>query len=284
MIELLHKLGLPLNASAHGGEIDATLGWLHLLMFALFIGWSLVFLFILWRFRRSRNPQASYVGVKNHSISLSIEVVVALAEAGILILLSIPLWAERVNQMPTDENRVEVRVVAQQFAWNMHYPGPDGLFGTTSPDMISQTNPIGLDRDSPNAADDIVSINWLYLPKGRPAVLHLSSMDVIHSFSLPEMRVKQDCIPGMSVPIWFEPTLTTEEMRDMKVAMGDWEEDKKAFLNYEIACAQLCGLGHYQMRGFMEVMEPEAFDQWVETESAKAQESGSGEEDFGEFE
>ncbi|MCA9428003.1 MAG: cytochrome c oxidase subunit II, partial [Candidatus Omnitrophica bacterium] len=220
MIELLHKLGLPLNASAHGGEIDATLGWLHLLMFALFIGWSLVFLFILWRFRRSRNPQASYVGVKNHSISLSIEVVVALAEAGILILLSIPLWAERVNQMPTDENRVEVRVVAQQFAWNMHYPGPDGLFGTTSPDMISQTNPIGLDRESPNAADDIVSINWLYLPKGRPAVLHLSSMDVIHSFSLPEMRVKQDCIPGMSVPIWFEPTLTTEEMRDMKVAMG----------------------------------------------------------------
>ncbi|MCA9435767.1 MAG: cytochrome c oxidase subunit II [Candidatus Omnitrophica bacterium] len=284
MIELLHKLGLPLNASAHGGEIDATLGWLHLLMFALFIGWSLVFLFILWRFRRSRNPQASYVGVKNHSISLSIEVVVALAEAGILILLSIPLWAERVNQMPTDENRVEVRVVAQQFAWNMHYPGPDGLFGTTSPDMISQTNPIGLDRESPNAADDIVSINWLYLPKGRPAVLHLSSMDVIHSFSLPEMRVKQDCIPGMSVPIWFEPTLTTEEMRDMKVAMGDWEEDKKDFLNYEIACAQLCGLGHYQMRGFMEVMEPEAFDQWVETESAKAQESGSGEEDFGEFE
>ncbi|MCA9410591.1 MAG: cytochrome c oxidase subunit II [Candidatus Omnitrophica bacterium] len=284
MIELLHKLGLPLNASAHGGEIDATLGWLHLLMFALFIGWSLVFLFILWRFRRSRNPQASYVGVKNHSISLSIEVVVALAEAGILILLSIPLWAERVNQMPTDEDRVEVRVVAQQFAWNMHYPGPDGLFGTTSPDMISQTNPIGLDRESPNAADDIVSINWLYLPKGRPAVLHLSSMDVIHSFSLPEMRVKQDCIPGMSVPIWFEPTLTTEEMRDMKVAMGDWEEDKKAFLNYEIACAQLCGLGHYQMRGFMEVMEPEAFDQWVETESAKARESGSGEEDFGEFE
>src|SRR5690606_19362553 len=116
-IELLQRLGLPLNASAHGGEIDATLGWLHLIMFALFIGWGTFFLFVLWRFRRSRNPRADYVGVKNHSVSLSIEIGVALAEAAILIVLSIPLWAERVSQMPLDEDRVEVRVVAQQFAW-----------------------------------------------------------------------------------------------------------------------------------------------------------------------
>ncbi|MCB1214447.1 MAG: hypothetical protein KDK66_03105 [Deltaproteobacteria bacterium] len=286
MIELLQKFGLPLNASAHGAEIDSTLGWLHLIVLLLFVGWSAFFLFVLWRFRSGKNPKADHAGVKNHSVSLSVEVGVAVAEAAILILLSIPLWAERVGEMPTDEDRVEVRVVAQQFAWNMHYPGPDGIFGQASPEMISQTNPIGLDRNSPNAADDIISINWLYLPKGRPAIVHLSSMDVIHSFALPEMRVKQDCIPGMSIPIWFEPTLTTEEMREKKVAMGAWDEDRKAFLNYEIACAQLCGLGHYQMRGFMEVMEPEAFDEWVEAESTKAQEGGDefGEDEFGEFE
>lgn len=282
MIELLQKWGLPLNASAHGGEIDATLGWLHLIMIVLFVGWGTFFLFVLWRFRRKRNPQADPVGVKNHSISLGVEVGVAVAEAVILIGLSIPLWAERVTQMPEDADRVVVRVVAQQFAWNLHYPGPDGLFGRADPAMISQTNPIGLDRTSPNGADDIVSINWLHLPKGRQAVLHLSSMDVIHSFALTEMRVKQDCIPGMSIPIWFEPTLTTEEMRDQKIAAGDWPEERRAFLNYEIACAQLCGLGHYQMRGFLEVMEPEAFDEWVVAQSAKAAESG--EDEFGEDE
>lgn len=282
MIDWLHKLGLPLNASAHGGAIDVTMGWLHLIMIALFVGWGTFFLFVLWRFRRSKNPHADYRGVKNHSVSLSIEIGVALAEAAILILLSIPLWAERVSHIPTDENRVEVRVVAQQFAWNMHYPGPDGMFGKTSPDKISQTNPIGLDRSSPGGADDIVSINWLYLPKGRPVVLHLTSMDVIHSFFLPEMRVKQDCIPGMSIPVWFTPTLTTEEMREKKVEMGDWDKEKKDQLNYEIACAQLCGLGHYRMRGFMEVMEPKAFDAWVEEQSSKA--SQADEDEFGEDE
>lgn len=256
---------LPPNAAAHGAQIDGTINWVHVLMGVLFVGWLAFFIIALWRFRRSRNPVANHTGVTGHT-STWLEVGVAVAEAILLVGLSIPLWADRVERFPPEEDATVVRLVAEQFAWNAHYPGPDGVFGRTSIDKIDlQSNPLGLDRDDPAAKDDVTTVNQLYLPVNKPAIVHLSSKDVIHSFNVPEFRVKQDAVPGISIPVWWVPTVTTAEMRQRL--------NKPEFV-YEIACAQLCGLGHYRMRGFVTIQEPAEFQAWMDEQVAAAASSG----------
>jgi len=256
---------MPQAASAHGPQIDHVISLVHVLMFALFIGWGAFFVYTLIRFRKGRNPKADPAGSKSHS-STYLEVGVAVIEGVLLIGFSIPLWADRVDEFPAESEATVVRVLAEQFAWNMHYPGPDGVFGKTSIDLINlETNPIGLDRNDPGAVDDITTVNQLHLPVDRPAIIHLTSKDVIHSFNLPHMRVKQDTIPGTSIPMWFTPTITTEEMRRRL------EDDE---FQYEIACAQLCGLGHYRMRGFLTVHTAEGFDGWLEEQAVLLAEEG----------
>ena len=250
---------IPEVASAHGAQLDNVNDLVHWLMLGLFIGWIAFFFFALFRFRASRNPRADYTGVKSHT-STYLEVGVAIAEAVLLIGFSIPLWADRVDETPPEGESVVVRVVAEQFAWNMHYAGADGVFGRTDINLIDlESNPLGLDRDDPRSADDITTINQLHLPVNKPAVIHLTSKDVIHSFNMPHMRVKQDMIPGMSIPIWFVPTVTTDQMRERT---GNDE------FVYEIACAQLCGLGHSTMRGFYTIHTQEGYDAWLAEEAA----------------
>ncbi len=260
---------LPPNAAAHGAQIDSALNWVHWLMALLFVGWMAFFLIALWRFRRARNPVANHTGVTSHASSW-LEGAVAVAEGVLLIGLSIPLWADRVQEFPPEKDAVVVRMVGEQFAWNIHYPGPDGVFGRTSIDKIDlQSNPLGIDRSDPAAKDDVTTVNQLNLPVGRPAIVHLSSKDVIHSFNVPEFRVKQDAVPGITIPVWRVPTVTTAQMRQK---LG-----KPEFV-YEIACAQLCGLGHATMRGFVTVQEPAEFQKWMDEQVAAA--ASSGEDDF----
>ena len=139
-------LGLPINASAEGGGIDALNGWVHLLMAVLFVGWILLFLFMLVRFRKGAHPRADHEGVKSHASSY-VEGVIAVLEIILLVTLSIPFWSKKVSAFPTDADKpVHVRIVAQQFAWNIHYPGPDGKFGATEPKLVTDDNPVGLSR------------------------------------------------------------------------------------------------------------------------------------------
>jgi cytochrome c oxidase subunit 2 len=257
-------LRLPLLASEHGTEIDRVLILVHLLMLVLFVGWSIFFAFALFRFRKSRNPRADYQGASSKTPA-RVEVLVVLCEALLLVAFSIPFWAKQIVAQPaTDSNPLVVRVVAQQFAWNIHYPGPDGVFGRAAVELVNeQTNPLGLDPEDPAGKDDITTINQLYLQVDRPVLVHLTSKDVIHSFGLTEFRVKQDIFPGMSIPVSFVPTMTTEEMRALQ---GDAQR------NFEIACAQLCGLGHYRMRGTVTVLGGAEFDAWLAEQAADNEE------------
>ena len=232
----------PLQASTHAAEVDELTILVHWLMLVLFVGWGLFFLFVLFRFRKGANPTASYTGAKG-KISKGIEVAVALIEVLLLVFYAIPQWAKRVKAFPAENDAVVVRVIAEQFACNIHYPGPDGRFGRTDIALVSADNPIGLDRRDANAKDDITTINQLNLPIDRPVLVHLSSKDVIHSFGLYEMRVKQDAIPGMTIPVWFIPNRIGE---------------------YEIACSQLCGLGHFRMRGFITIQSATDYKKWFD--------------------
>jgi cytochrome c oxidase subunit 2 len=247
-------MGLPPLAAAHGAQIDNLIGWMHVFMLILFVGWGAFFVYVLFRFRRSRNPVANYRGVKSHASSY-LEGAVLVVELVLLFAFSIPLWAARVDHIPAERDALVVHVTAEQFAWNVRYPGPDGAFGKTDIKLIDlQSNPLGIDRNDPAAKDDVTTLNQLYLPANKPIIVKLRSKDVIHSFGVPEFRVKQDAIPGLTIPVWFIPNVTTAEMRT---------RTGKPEFQYEIACAQLCGLGHYRMRGFVTVLGPEEFQKWM---------------------
>ena len=270
-------LFFPPGASAHAAGIDRMVDWVHILMLILFIGWGAYFVYVVARFRSSKNPKANYSGAKGKASKYA-EIGVALAEVILLVGFSIPLWADRVDEFPDEGEAVIVRVVAQQFAWNIWYPGADGVFGNADPELVDEeTNPIGLDRSDEAARDDITTINQLHLPKGKPAIIHISSKDVIHSFNLPNMRIKQDAVPGLSIPVWFVPTKTTAEMREELRSRERYKDTADEFV-YEIACAQLCGNSHYSMRGFLTVHTPDEYQAWLDEEASYL--SGGEEEDF----
>jgi len=232
---------LPPAASAHASEIDWVLTHVHLLMLALFVGWGVYFLWALARFRTRRQPRADHAGARGGFAKLTI-VGVVIAEGLVLVVIALPLWYSRTSAQPATDGAVAVRVVAEQFAWNFHYPGADGEFGETSINLVTADNPLGLDRSSPFGRDDLIVPGELHLPVGRPVVIQLSSKDVIHSFGIPVMRVKQDAIPGLLSPVWFTPTETGR---------------------FDIACSQLCGLGHYRMRGILVVESEQEFEAFL---------------------
>lgn len=232
--------GLPIDISTYGAEVDRLINIMHVIMVALFIGWGIFLLLVLFKFRARPGHKAVH-HTKHFKAPTYIEILVAATEILLLAAFSTPLWQQYKRGFPDPAKSLEVHVIAQQFAWNIHYPGADRQFGKRDVKLINASNPIGLDSADPAAADDVVTINQLNIPVNTPVIARLSSKDVIHSFSLQVMRVKQDVVPGQVIPIWFEATKT-----------GD----------FEIACAQLCGLGHYRMKGFFNVQTKEQFDTW----------------------
>jgi len=279
MIEFFGKLGenlgFPINASSHGLMIDHMNGWIHWLMLILFVGWGAFFIITIIKFGiNNSKDRADYEGVKNHYSTYG-EYGVILFEVFLLVAFAMPLWSMVKTSLPEVNNEtVEVRVVAQQFAWNVHYPGVDGKFGSTRIDLVDEeVNPIGLDRNSPNGADDIITLNQMHIPVNKNIMVYLSSKDVIHSFSLPEMRVKQDAVPGYTTPVFFKATMTSNEF--LNEIKGSPREGK----GFEIACAQLCGNSHYRMKGYLTVESEEEFNAWLE-EEAEYIDSGDEDDDW----
>jgi cytochrome c oxidase subunit 2 len=238
---------LPPAASAHAASFDGVLKAVHLHALLVLAAWLALFVVILVRFRAgaARRQDAPLSGWWPYAAMAA----VLAGDVALLAGSALPVWRARAT--PPPPGAVEVRITAEQFAWNVHYPGVDGRFGPTDPARIDAADPIGVDRSHPDGVDDIVLINVLQVPRGRPVMVQLTARDVIHSFSLPQMRVKQDVVPGLPVTTWFEP-----------VREGQWE----------IVCAQLCGLGHYRMRGQFAVLAPEAWEAWIREESALAAE------------
>ncbi len=236
---------LPPLASEHGAGIDRMISYLLITVGALLVLGHLVLGYFIWRFSRAERVTfrlASARAERRWSL-IPILLMTLVAEGGVLVL-GLPVWGKFYAAGPPPD-AVPVEITAEQFAWNVRYPGQDGAWGRTDPRRLSLANPLGLDETDPAARDDIVMLNELYLPVNRPARLHLRSKDTLHSFFLPHQRVKQDAVPGMTIEIWFVPT-----------ELG----------TYEIACAELCGFGHFQMRGLLHVVTPAEFETWLKEE------------------
>lgn len=163
-----------------------------------------------------------------------------------LVIMGTKIWAGvHFDEAPADSIKIEV--MAKQFAWSFRYPGPDGKFGRTDLKLINDAaqNPMGLDDKDAAAKDDIVSAS-LKVPVGKPIQLIMHSRDVIHNFFVRELRMKQDIVPGMEIPLHFQA-------------------DQVGI--YEVPCSELCGLGHFQMRTTMQVMSQADFDQWMQQQA-----------------
>ncbi len=228
------KPWLPALKSDRGAIDDAMMVTLAVTG-VVFILTNLMLAFVAWRFEDHPGAVALYWH-DNPKLEWSWTLATAAIMACFLVS-ALNLWAKIQSKAP--DGAMVVEVTGQQFAWNVRYPGKDGVFGKTDHLQASVDNPIGLLSSDPASADDILLLNQLYLPKGRPVRIQVKSMDVVHSFFLPNFRVKQDAMPGISTEIWFTPT-----------ELG----------KFDIACAQHCGLGHFRMKGQITIVDPQKFD------------------------
>jgi cytochrome c oxidase subunit 2 len=251
LLSLKKYLGLPVDVSGQGAGVDDLIFWVHLLMAILFVAWIAYFFLVLIKFNKKANPKADYVGVQSHASTYA-EILVAIIEGALLIGLAIPLWAHAVDEFPKGKDVTTVKVIAEQFLWNAWYPGTNGVFVNQDMKFVTSDNPYGFDKKDPNYKYNFtISRADIWVPVDKPVIFNITSKDVIHCFTIKVMRVTQDAIPGMSIPAWFKP-----------VVKG----------TYQINCAQLCGIGHYAMRGTLKVVSQEEYNAWI----AKKSSAGAG--------
>jgi cytochrome c oxidase subunit 2 len=238
---------LPPLASRHGAGIDAMLRYLLVTTGTALLAAFTVLAWLVWTGGRRVRVTTRLASRRiEAAVSLGVGMAMALVAEGGVVAIGLPVWQEYfASGRPA--NALEIDVVAQQFFWNVRYPGPDGAFGRTRADLVDEvTNPVGLDRTDPAALDDLYLVNQFVVPVGRPIRIRLHSKDMIHSFFLPHLRVKQDVVPGMTPEIVF---VATREG------------------TFELACAELCGLGHYRMQGTLKVVAADDFERALAEEA-----------------
>jgi cytochrome c oxidase subunit II len=237
---------LPELISVHGAAVDEQLTLTLTIAGTVFFLAQIALGIFVWKFRSRGGERASYW----HENS-KLEATWTILTAALFIGLGIEgnrVWAQYFLT-PAPADSVVVELTAQQFAWNIRYPGADRKFGRTDPALIDDAagNYIGLDPKDAPAKDDVVTQNIMAIPVNRPVRLILRSKDVTHSFFVPQLRVKQDAVPGMGIQVHFTTNKTGE---------------------YEIACAELCGMQHYKMRARLLVMNDADFENWLKARAA----------------
>jgi cytochrome c oxidase subunit 2 len=242
---------MPAGASAAAAAIDHQFAITFVVMGIVFVAAQMTLGYVVWKYRD--HSGAGTVAYSHGNVKLEIlwTSLTAILFVG-LNLIGSPTWASE-RFRPAEAGAVRVEVTGLQFAWYFRYPGPDGKFGATKPELEDASSggegALGLDSADPASKDDIVT-GTMELPVGREAEIILRAHDVIHSFFVPAMRFKQDAVPGLAIHMHFTPTQTG---------------------TYEIACAELCGLGHYKMHGVVNVVSQQEFDRWIAAHEAEKQ-------------
>jgi cytochrome c oxidase subunit 2 len=309
-----HGFWMPADYSTTGGSIDLLFNViLGLTMFTL-LAVTLVMVVFLVRYRHKPGRTAKFIH-GNNKLELTWTLVPTIILAMIAVF-SQTVWAKikYPQTMPAGPETVAIDIIGQQFQWNFHYPGADGEFGSRRRELVNPNgNPeeqIGLDRDGAGK-DDFVTQGFQVIPVDRPVVSHITSRDVIHSYFLPNFRIKQDAVPGLNPKLWVQATATSaqgmgvggaEDFSDIMRRMGQnieffGDADKHADVikrlkavpegsgkPFEIVCAELCGQGHFKMRGRLYVVDRDMYELFLAGKAAElpSDEAGeAGEEDYG---
>jgi cytochrome c oxidase subunit 2 len=219
----------PEAASSYAGDMDRLILTITLIVGVWFVAAEACLVFFAIRYRRREGRKAAYLpatGLRSMAFVL-VPCAVILALDLVVDAISAPVWDEIKIELPPHDELVGIQ--GEQWAWRFSYPGPDGFLGTE---------------------DDVESVNELHVPVGRVIRFELTAKDVLHSLWVPELRLKQDAVPGRTIRGWFRPT---REGR------------------FEVICAEICGLAHTMMKGFLTIEAPEAYQSWLAAKSAEAQ-------------
>ena len=240
--------GFPPTITAFGALVDAQFQRTLLITGVVFVLAQLGLAWAVWKYRDQGQRATYFEG------NTGMEMVWTLATLVMFVGLGIygeRAWAEAKFEGAAP-GALQIEVTGQQFAWWFRYAGPDGRWGALKPELISAStgNPVGLDMNDPAAKDDVVSSAELYVPVNQDIDVAIRTQDVTHDFYVRELRIKQDAVPGLIVHMHFNATVPG---------------------TYEIACAELCGLGHQRMRGFLKVVSQEEYDKWMQDQLALLQ-------------
>jgi len=233
----------PANIAVHGIAIDRQFSVTFVVCGIIFVLAQIGLAWFVWRYRDRGDNRKTIYSHGNNKLELGWTLGAAVVFIG-LNLMGFRVWAG-IHFVGAEPGALQIEVTGQQFQWAFRYPGRDGAFGPTHVNLVNDAggNTLGLDRVHDQASKDDIVTATLGIPVNRPVQLLLRSKDVTHSFFVRELRLKQDTVPGMVIPIHFTATRTGR---------------------FELACAELCGLGHYKMRAFVEVMTDEDFQKWLQ--------------------
>lgn len=242
--------------SEHGPIIDQQFDITLVLTGIIFIICQIALFWFAFRYREKTGRKALFYP-DNNKLEIAWTIIPAIAMT-FLVVRGMGAWYAITGDAPADA--VAIEVTGKQFGWTVRYPGVDGKFGAKGPlsliaDSVDRNNILGLDWNDPASRDDIIT-NKLILPADKPVHVRLRALDVLHSFFLPQLRVKMDVVPGTPTRFWFTATETTEQMK---------AEEGKDFV-YIFTCAELCGQSHYSMASPMDVITADSFNTWVATE------------------
>lgn len=240
---------LPPDISVLGSGIDQQLGETMIASGVLFVASQLILALFAWQYADAGDGRPIKIFPGGATPMVVMATILVGVEILVLTLVGTKVWGG-IFLSPPDPNALKVDVQAEQFAYYFRYPGPDGRLGTVHPELINagDGNFYGLDpANDTTARDDIVSAT-LVVPVNRPVLLSLHAKDVGHAFYVPELRIQQDFVPGLVIPLQFTATQVVKK---------------------EIVCTQLCGLGHFNMRAYIDVVPPDQFDQWLQDQAGQ---------------
>ncbi|MBX2817399.1 MAG: OmpA family protein [Saprospiraceae bacterium] len=257
-------------ASEHGGLLDNLFNVTLVITGIVFIITHIALFYYAWKYRMRKGRTASFIAHDN-KLEIIWSIIPAFVMTG-LVISGLLAWGKVMADVEPDEDYIEIEATGTQFQWFIRYPGEDGQLGTKNFRLINSANTLGQDWSDVKNLDDFIAQD-IYLPRGKKVRVRINAMDVLHNFYLPHFRVKMDAVPGLPTVFVFTPMKTTEEYREelskypeYQVPADPTDPDgplKWEAFDYELACAELCGKGHYSMRKLVKVVEEDEYRAWL---------------------
>ncbi len=274
--------GPHISASEHGSQLDRLF---NITLFFTGLVFVITHIFLFWFAYKYQGKSGRKALFFSHDNKLEIIwTAVPAVVMTFLVVGGLDAWNTVMADVSPDEEYIEIEATGMQFLWTMRYPGPDGVLGTKNYKLITPLNQLGVDFSDDKSLDDVVSAaagEIIKLPVGKKVRVRITARDVLHNFDLPHFRVKMDAIPGIPTYFVFTPSVTTEEYRERLGALDkngkplypEWHlpsdptdpgsKPRWQAFHYELACAELCGSGHYSMRRIVEIVSQEEYDAWA---------------------
>lgn len=270
-------------ASSHGPELDSMFNLTLVITGIVFVICHILLFYFAYKYRGRKGAKSVFIPHDN-----KLEIIWTAIPAVVmcfLVIRGLVAWNDVMADISPDEDYLEIEATGSQFLWYLRYPGADGKLGTRNYKLITGKNPLGQDWTDDKNLDDFQP-NDIVLPVGKKVRVRITARDVLHSFFLPHFRVKMDAVPGMPTYFVFTPTVTTEEYRQRLKDYPEYQQPSdpndteseplwKTF-NYELACAELCGKGHFSMRKLVKIVTEEEYQSWLNEQQSYYESSIKG--------